>query len=180
MVGGGIERALDLAGVDCAHDREVAHTTESRRRGVGGEHVTGIGLAQPAPGDDRVRVAVRGGELLEPIGLLRGMRQRCIAHWMCTILSGRSLAGLGEQFGGAVSRRVESLRALQPRMLEVGFEEAPPHAGQRVVPEVDVGVGEGFRHWKMRRPGVNVTGIANVPYVTPIVSARTRREWSTS
>ncbi len=26
------------------------------------------------------------------------------------------------------------------------------------------------------RPGVNVIGIANVPYVTPIVSARTSRE----
>ena len=95
-------------------------------------------------------------------------------------LVGTLVAGLSEQFGRSVSRRIKSLCALQPRMFEVGFEESPPHPGQRVVPEVNVGVGEGFRHWRMRRPGVNVTGIANVPYVTPIVSARTRREWSTS
>ena len=58
--------------------------------------------------------------------------------------------GLGEQLVGAVPRRVESLRALQPRMVEVGFEESPPHAGQRVVPEVDVGVGERFRQVAIR------------------------------
>ena len=65
-------------------------------------------------------------------------------------------------------------------MLEVRLEEAPPHPRQRVVPEVDVSVGERLRHPRIRSPGVNVIGIANVPYVTPIVSARTSREWSTS
>ena len=64
--------------------------------------------------------------------------------------------------------------------LEVGLEEAPPHPRQRVVPEVDVSVGERLRHPRIRSPGVKVIGIANVPYVTPIVSARTSREWSTS
>ena len=59
--------------------------------------------------------------------------------------------------------------------------------GSGVVPEVDVGVGERLgglgrrrRQDRLARPGVNVIGIANVPYVTPIVSARTSRAWSTS
>ena len=48
-------------------------------------------------------------------------------------------------------------------MLEVRLEEPPSHPGQGVVPEVDVGVGEALCQSRMRGPGVNVIGIANVP-----------------
>ena len=76
-------------------------------------------------------------------------------------------------------------------MLEVRLEEQPAQPGHAVVPEVDMGVGERLRERivhddatarvrqdRIRGPGVKVTGIANVPYVTPIVSARTSRSWS--
>jgi hypothetical protein len=111
VLGGGIESTADVIGGHRLGDGEIAHAAEPREGGVGREHAGGIGFAQAAAGDDRVRIARDVSERLEPFGLSRGSRSRHRRALDVHDLVRPLVTGLREELVGAEARCVQPMHS---------------------------------------------------------------------